>query len=63
VIFRHQKENHGITKAQAHQMAMLDLIDGHGMRDVDGRIIAIYAHPFFWAPFIIVGDNGMANLN
>jgi len=22
-----------------------------------------YAHPFFWAPFIIVGDNGMTNLN
>jgi len=60
---RYQKENPGITKAQAHQMAMLQLIDGHGMLDVDGRIIAIYAHPFFWAPFIIVGDNGMANLN
>ena len=62
-IFRHQKENPGITNAQAHQMAMLQLIDGHGMLDVDGRIIASYAHPFFWAPFIIVGDNGMANLN
>ena len=62
-IFRHQKENPGLSKAQAHQMAMLELIEGPGMRDEDGRIIASYAHPFFWAPFIIVGDNGITNLN
>jgi CHAT domain-containing protein len=62
-IFRHQKENPGLTKAQTHQMAMLELIDGHGMLHADGRIIASYAHPFFWAPFITVGDNGMTSLN
>ena len=62
-IFRHQKENPGLSKAQAHQMAMLELIEGPGMLDEDGRIIASYAHPFFWAPFIIVGDNGITNLN
>ena len=62
-IFRHQKENPGLSKAQAHQMAMLELIEGPGMLDEGGRIIASYAHPFFWAPFIIVGDNGMTNLN
>jgi CHAT domain-containing protein len=62
-IFRHQKENPGLSKARAHQMAMLELIEGPGMLDEAGRIIASYAHPFFWAPFIIVGDNGMTNLN
>ena len=62
-LFRHQKENPALSKAQAHQMAMLELIEGPGMRDEGGRIIASYAHPFFWAPFIIVGDNGMTNLN
>jgi CHAT domain-containing protein len=42
---------------------MLELIEGPGMLDEDGRIIASYAHPFFWAPFVIVGDNVMAHLN
>lgn len=62
-LFRHLKDNPGLTKAQAHQRAMLELIKGPGMLDENGRIIASYAHPFFWAPFIIVGDNGMAHLN
>ena len=62
-IFRHQKENPGLSKAQAHQMAMLELIDGPGMIDEDGRIIASYAHPFFWAPFVIVGESGTPSLN
>ena len=44
-------------------MAMLELMDGPGMLDEGGRTIASYAHPFFWAPFIIVGDNGLTNLN
>jgi CHAT domain-containing protein len=62
-LFRHLKDNPALTKAQAHQRAMLELIKGPGMLDEDGRTIASYAHPFFWAPFIVVGDNGMAHLN
>jgi CHAT domain-containing protein/tetratricopeptide (TPR) repeat protein len=34
-------------KAKAHQKAMLSLIDGEHVQ---------YAHPFFWAPFVVVGD-------
>jgi CHAT domain-containing protein len=62
-IFQHLKENVGIDKAQAHQMAMIELIEGPGLLDKDGRIIASYAHPLFWAPFIIVGDHVSANRN
>jgi CHAT domain-containing protein len=62
-LFRQMKDAPGLTKAQAHQRAMLELIEGPGMLDEDGRIIASYAHPFFWAPFVIVGDNVMAHLN
>jgi CHAT domain-containing protein len=37
---------------------MLDLIDGPGLKDVGtGKIVASYAHPLFWAPFIIVGGS------
>ncbi len=38
---------------------MLDLMDGPGLTDDGtGKIVASYAHPLFWAPFIIVGDRG-----
>jgi len=62
-LFRHLKNNPGLTKAQAHQKAMLEMIEGPGMLGEDGRAIASYAHPFFWAPFIIVGDNGLTPPN
>jgi CHAT domain-containing protein len=62
-LFQHLRDNTGIDKAQAHQMAMIELIEGPGMLDTDGRTIASYAHPIFWAPFVIVGDHGIENLN
>jgi hypothetical protein len=40
--------------------ANLDLIDGPGLQDRAGdNVIACYAHPLFWAPFIIGGDSGL----
>ncbi len=62
-LFRHLKDDPGLTKAQAHQRAMLELIEGPGMLDEDGRLIASYAHPFFWAPFVVVGDHVTTNSN
>jgi len=51
-LFRMEAANHGITRAEALQRAKLALIDdGVG----DGFS---YAHPLFWAPFIIVGEGG-----
>ena len=36
---------------------MLKLINDPGLKDSSsGKIVASYAHPFFWAPFIIVGE-------
>jgi CHAT domain-containing protein len=38
---------------------MLDLMDKSNlMDDVSGKIVASYAHPLFWAPFVLVGDGG-----
>jgi hypothetical protein len=35
------------------------LIDGPGFKDpATGKIVARYAHPLFWAPFIMVGESG-----
>jgi CHAT domain-containing protein/tetratricopeptide (TPR) repeat protein len=62
-IFRHQKENPELPRSRAHQQSMLELIETKDIMGENGAIVASYAHPFFWAPFIIVGDNGMTNLN
>jgi CHAT domain-containing protein len=62
-IFRQQKENPEMPRSRAHQQSMLDLIETKDIMGENGAIVASYAHPFFWAPFIIVGDNGMANIN
>lgn len=51
----------GAGRAVALRAAMLDLIDGPGYPDPQGRILFSYAHPIFWAPFILVGDGGGAN--
>jgi len=39
---------------------MLELIDGPGLKDnASGKIVTSYAHPIFWAPFVIVGESGL----
>ncbi len=59
-LFRNQNENKEILRAEALRRSMLELIDGPGLTDSNtGKIVASYAHPIFWAPFILVGDNGM----
>ena len=58
-LFSYQKKDHTLSRAKALQKAMLDLIDDPGYIDpASGKIVSSYAHPFFWAPFIIIGDNG-----
>ena len=37
---------------------MIGLIDGPGYLDTEGRAVFSYAHPIFWAPFIMIGDPG-----
>lgn len=59
-LFRSQHKDEQLTRAQALRKSMLKLIDGHGLKDnVTGQVVASYAHPLFWAPFILVGDNGI----
>jgi len=58
-IFENQKNNPGLSRASALQKSILDMIDkGNLVDERTGKIAASYAHPFFWAPFIIVGDPG-----
>ncbi|MBT6429852.1 MAG: CHAT domain-containing protein, partial [Rhodospirillaceae bacterium] len=40
----------GVGRAEAHQRAMLALIESSDRPH--------YAHPLFWAPFVVVGEGG-----
>jgi CHAT domain-containing protein len=57
-LFKYQQKEQTLSKARALQKSALDLIDGPGIKDpASGRIAASYAHPLFWAPFIVVGES------
>lgn len=54
-LFAHQMSDPSLTRARALQAAILDLMDRDAL-EYEGKKVAAYAHPFFWAPFIVVGD-------
>jgi CHAT domain-containing protein len=56
-LFRYQKEDPSLSRARALQKTMLNLMDRESLVDeATGKVAASYAHPLFWAPFILVGD-------
>ena len=57
-IFQAQEEDKTLSRSQALRRSMLTLMDKENLKDESGTVIASYAHPLFWAPFIIVGDPG-----
>ena len=58
-LFRLQVKDSKLTRAQALRKSMLDMIDRETLKDqTTGKIIASYAHPLFWAPFVLMGDPG-----
>lgn len=58
-LFKNYAGEKGISRVQAHRKAINGMIDTGSLRDkVTGKTIASYAHPFFWAPYIIMGDGG-----
>ena len=58
-LFELEVSDNKLTRSQALRASMLNLIDSETLNEqATGKIIASYAHPLFWAPFIIVGDPG-----
>lgn len=56
-LFRRQVQTPGLAKAEALRQSMLALLSGPGSVDAKtGRASFSYAHPLFWAPFMVVGD-------
>lgn len=54
-LFKNQQKSQGTTKAELLRQAMLNQIDQGGMKE-GGNMKYAYAHPLFWAPFVVVGD-------
>ncbi len=54
-LFRSQQKAQGTSKAELLRQAMLNQIDQGGMKEGNNMKYA-YAHPLFWAPFVVVGD-------
>ena len=56
-LFHRQVAEPGLSKPEALRQAMLALSSGPGATDGrTGKIAYAYAHPLFWAPFVVVGD-------
>ncbi|MGF6415861.1 CHAT domain-containing protein [Paraburkholderia sp. MM5482-R1] len=56
-LFSLQQAEPTLGRAEALRQTMVAIIDKSG-RFRDGKMIASYAHPFFWAPFALFGDGG-----
>ncbi len=57
-LFRQQRDQPGISRAEALRRTTMEVADGPGLVDERGRTIYSYAHPMFWAPFMVFGDGG-----
>jgi CHAT domain-containing protein len=58
-LFKYQQADQNLSRSRALQKSALALIDGLSLKDPEtGKVAASYAHPLFWAPFIVVGESG-----
>jgi len=55
-LFKRQRLIQGQHKAVYLREAMLDMIQNGAAKDSAGKVKYTYAHPLFWAPFVVVGD-------
>lgn len=56
-LFRRQAAASSSGKAEALRLAMQEMVNGPGKTDTKtGKTVFSYAHPLFWAPFVLVGD-------
>jgi CHAT domain-containing protein len=58
-LFKQQETDLNISRAEALQKSMIELMDeGVHYDRHSGKAAYAYAHPFFWAPFSLVGEGG-----
>ncbi|MDX2104169.1 MAG: CHAT domain-containing protein [Alphaproteobacteria bacterium] len=58
-LFRRQAAAESPSRAEAMRETLVAMITEGGLTDPStGRTVFSYAHPIFWAPFVLVGDAG-----
>jgi len=57
-LFQRYADDPALTRAEALRQSMMALMDGPGYLGENGKTEFAYAHPFFWAPYTIIGDGG-----
>jgi CHAT domain-containing protein len=57
-LFRRQSADRALPRAEALRQAMMSMLEGPGFVNASGKTLFTYAHPFFWAPYSIIGDGG-----
>ena len=55
-LFKRQQSKPGQNKAEYLQASMVNMINQDASADASGKTKYTYAHPLFWAPFVVVGD-------
>lgn len=55
-LFGKQAADAHVSRAEALRQTRVRLIDEMGFKDEKGQMVFAYAHPIFWAPFVLVGD-------
>lgn len=50
----------GASRAEAMRRARVGLIQEGVAKNSAGKTLFSYAHPLFWAPFVVVGDGGLS---
>ncbi len=57
-LFSIQNDNATVGRSEALRQTRTHMIDTAVYKNSDGSDAFSYAHPIFWAPFVIVGDGG-----
>jgi CHAT domain-containing protein len=56
-LFMRQNADPNLSRSEALRRAMVAVLDGGGF-SAAGQTLFTYAHPWFWAPYSIIGDGG-----
>jgi len=59
-LFSRQAANSSLSRADSLKAAQIEMISKGAATDGEGKQVFSYAHPIFWAPFMLVGDGGAA---
>ena len=57
-LFEKYSANPSLPRAEALKLAMLDVMQDGEREGTNNKLLYSYAHPMFWAPYVLIGDGG-----